>query len=71
MGGCPGGEGGFDYFWDSVLDVNVYQEGVQEVKEVLRDAAEHLPDGHRLVEHYLQYSSKVTICFFLILSLLQ
>ena len=54
-----------------MFDVNVYQEGVQEVKEVLRDAAEHLPDGHRLVEHYLQYSSKVTICFFLILSLLQ
>ena len=31
-----------------VYDImHVLQEGVQEVKELVRDAADHLPDGHR------------------------
>ena len=31
----------------SAVKISLCQEGVVEVKEVLKDAVEHLPDGHR------------------------
>ena len=36
-------------FYVSCSPLSLLQEGVVEVKEVLKDAVEHLPDGHRLV----------------------
>ena len=42
------------------------QEGVVEVKEVLKDAVEHLPDGHRWVIYLKTIKLKIFQTFFCI-----
>ena len=57
---------GKEIFLIEILRRKNCQEGVVEVKEVLKDAVEHLPDGHRWVIYLKTIKLKIFQTFFCI-----
>ena len=57
---------GKEIFLIEILRRKNCQEGVVEVKEVLKDAVEHLPDGHRWVIYLKTIKLKIFQPFFYI-----